>query len=127
MKFSLSTAVVLFCASSALAFPHTNVTNGIASNDEDGLNLSGIDIQDVDYDPSDFESLETRATIKCSNVAKIKRVKAEYKGKCDPANSKGFKSAHNCQNKSGKSYLCVQNNKATCYVSVVFLSPLCHR
>jgi hypothetical protein len=25
-------------------------------------------------------------------------------------------SAHNCKNKDGKSYLCVQNRRATCYV-----------
>lgn len=123
MKFSLPTAVVLFCATSVIAFPQTNVINDLAARDEEGLDLSGVDIQDVDYNPNDFETLATRATIKCSNVSKIKRVKAEYKGKCDPANSKGFKSAHNCKTKSGKSYLCVQNNKATCYVSIFCFPP----
>ncbi|KAF2826197.1 hypothetical protein CC86DRAFT_406490 [Ophiobolus disseminans] len=116
MRFSLPAAIVLFCATTALALPQSNTDNEIASLDgDDGLDLSNIDIVDIEYNPEDFEELATRATKHCSNIAPIKRVKKEYKGKCDPKNSKGWASGHNCKNKSGKSYLCVQGGKATCH------------
>ena len=57
-----------------------------------------------------FSVLETRTTA-CGNQGKIGRPK--YDPNCLPSNSKGYKSAHNCQ---GKSYLCVIGGKATCYV-----------
>jgi hypothetical protein len=121
MKFSLPTATILFCATTALALPQTNSFNDIVAREEDGLDLSNVDIIDVAYDAADFDTAEltARATQHCSNDGNIKRVKPEYKGKCAPTNSKGFASAHNCKNKSGRSYLCVQNKKATCYVGFI--------
>ncbi|RYP01980.1 hypothetical protein DL764_006013 [Monosporascus ibericus] len=120
MKFPLPTAVALFCAATSLAIPQANrFDNGLAARDTEGLDLSGINIEDIeiDYDPADFDTILTsRATIRCSNDGLIKRVKKEYNGKCHPSNSKGKLSAHNCKNKQGKSYLCVQSGKATCYV-----------
>lgn len=121
MKFSLPAAVVFFCATTTLAFPQTNNFNDIVARNDDGLDLSEVDITNVDidsvgFDANDFDSLVTRATKHCANQGKIKRVKKEYKGKCHPDNSRGFDSAHNCIGKvKGKSYLCVQDKKATCY------------
>ncbi|KAK4693725.1 hypothetical protein P7C71_g3721, partial [Lecanoromycetidae sp. Uapishka_2] len=50
--------------------------------------------------------------VSCGNCGKIKTAKARFNGNCDPANSKGYMSSHNCP---GKSYLCVLSGKATCY------------
>jgi len=117
MRFSLPAAVVLFCATTAIAFPQP-ASNGVITRDDDGsLDLSEVDIDEVEFNADDFDigGLAARATEHCNNQGRIKRVKPEYKGKCAPANSIGFQSAHNCKSRSGKSYLCVQSNKATCY------------
>lgn len=77
------------------------------------LDLSDFDIEDVEVD-----YLEARQTVHCSNQGSIRRVKPEYQGKCNPANSVGRGSANNCHgSRGGRSYLCVQSNQATCYVS----------
>ncbi|KAI4256366.1 MAG: hypothetical protein LQ352_002131 [Teloschistes flavicans] len=47
--------------------------------------------------------------LNCKNCEKIKTAKEKFKGNCDPANSKGFKSSHNCE---GSSYLCVHDGVA---------------
>lgn len=49
--------------------------------------------------------------INCKNCAKISKAKDKFDG-CDPADSKGYKSSHNCD---GSSYLCVHDGKAQCY------------
>jgi hypothetical protein len=95
MKFSLPAAVVLFCATTALALPQANNINDIVARDEDGLDLSEVEITDVeissvDFDAADFGSLEARDTKFCANQGKIKRVKKEYNGKCHPDNSRGY-------------------------------------
>ncbi|KAK1635254.1 hypothetical protein BDP81DRAFT_472783 [Colletotrichum phormii] len=123
MKFSLPTVIAIFCTTTALALPQINNVGDLVERDGEGIDLSQIEIDDVevDYDPTDFDGLEARAgnTIHCSNNGKIKRVKKEYKGKCHPKNSIGRQAAHNCERpRSGKSYLCVQSNKATCYLSL---------
>ncbi|KAL8636155.1 MAG: hypothetical protein Q9228_006419, partial [Teloschistes exilis] len=56
-------------------------------------------------------SLKPR-TINCANCGKIKKAKDKFNGICDPANSKGYKSSHNCKNAGGKSYLCVIGGEA---------------
>lgn len=128
MKFSLPTLVALFCAATSLAATLNNPIEGdlTARNPEDvdvpttdiTTDTEELDVEDVELDDeSDFENLLARDTIKCSNDGYIKRVKKEYHGKCNPKNSKRTKSAHNCKNLGGKSYLCVQKKKATCYVS----------
>ncbi|KAL8774638.1 MAG: hypothetical protein Q9203_004122, partial [Teloschistes exilis] len=61
-------------------------------------------------------SLKPR-TINCANCGKIKKAKDKFNGICDPANSKGYKSSHNCKNAGGKSYLCVIGGEAKCYSS----------
>ncbi|KAL8628979.1 hypothetical protein Q9189_005320 [Teloschistes chrysophthalmus] len=53
--------------------------------------------------------------LNCKNCAKIKTAKDKFNGNCDPANSKGFKSSHNCE---GSSYLCVHDGVAQCYRAV---------
>ncbi|KAF9553798.1 hypothetical protein CPC08DRAFT_713453 [Agrocybe pediades] len=50
-------------------------------------------------------------TIHCANRGKLKYVK----GLCNPRNSRGWLSAHNCERKGGTAYLCVQNNVGTCF------------
>jgi hypothetical protein len=74
-----------------------------------------LDVVDVDADDAGHPSLVPRAPTACGNKGLIKRVKKEYKGACNPKNSKGFRSSHNCP---GKTYLCVLRNKATCYKSL---------
>jgi hypothetical protein len=127
MKFSLPTAVVLFCATTVFALPQADSfdANNLAIRDDEVISLDvgdlftrdaeEIEVEDIDLDEDDFESLAARATKHCSNDGLIKRIKKEYKGKCAPKNSKGKLSAHNCKNKGGKSYLCVQGKKAQCY------------
>ncbi|KAL0929740.1 uncharacterized protein CTRU02_215383 [Colletotrichum truncatum] len=117
MKFSLPAALAIFYATTALAFPQNIADDTILARDDEGIDISHLDIEEIElaYDPNDFENLAARATIKCSNQGKIKRVKKEYAGKCHPNNSIGTLSAHNCKNRQGKSYLCVQSQKATCY------------
>ena len=61
--------------------------------------------------------LEARDTQHCSNKGKLKRPK--YHPDCLPSDSRGFRSAHNCKRSGGKTYLCVQRNVATCYVSMI--------
>lgn len=114
MRFSLPSAVILFCATTALAFPQPS-SNDIAARDAE------VEITDVviDYDSADYAELVARGTKGCSNDGLIKRVKKEYGGKCNPINSRGWKSAHNCKTAGGGSYLCVQSKKATCYVSLI--------
>ncbi|KAL8689104.1 MAG: hypothetical protein Q9218_005152, partial [Villophora microphyllina] len=38
--------------------------------------------------------------ISCQNCAKIKSAKAKFNGKCDPADSTGYSSSHNCKGNS---------------------------
>ncbi|KAK8101827.1 uncharacterized protein PG998_006762 [Apiospora kogelbergensis] len=110
MQFSLPTAVILFCATTALAFPQADSFDNLIARDDEAL-----DVVDVDLNADDFEELVARKT-RCENKGLIKRVKKEYKGKCAPKDSKGIRDAHNCKDKEGgKSYLCVVNNKAACY------------
>ncbi|KAF9560347.1 hypothetical protein CPC08DRAFT_708155 [Agrocybe pediades] len=59
------------------------------------------------------ELLESR-TIKCANIAKIKRPARYEKEGCTPDRSLGFLSAHNCFNKGGRAYLCVQSGQSFC-------------
>jgi hypothetical protein len=59
-----------------------------------------------------LSAISTVDAIACGNQGQIGRNK--YDPNCLPANSKGWKSAHNCK---GKSYLCVLSGQATCYVS----------
>ncbi len=69
---------------------------------------------DVDGTEPDISSLQPRATRHCSNTGKLTKAV----GKCNPSNSKGFKSAHNCKNRGGKRYYCVQGGKGTCYTNL---------
>jgi hypothetical protein len=73
-------------------------------NDESAAGTTASDANDV------FQVGAAQKT--CKNCAKIKTAKAKFNGNCNPANSKGWKSSHNCP---GKSYLCVENGVATCY------------
>ncbi|VUC29452.1 unnamed protein product [Clonostachys rosea] len=79
-----------------------------------------LDIQDVEIRAAELY----KRTIKCNNQGNIKRVKPLYKGKCHPQNSVGYMGAHKCKTKhiGGHSYLCVQNDVATCYMQVQLLS-----
>ncbi|KAI0595157.1 hypothetical protein F4775DRAFT_383311 [Biscogniauxia sp. FL1348] len=120
MHLSLAAVFTLLLTATPLAYAQ-NADNAIAAHPRnfqvearDGIDLSNIDILDEDISELDVRA-KPKGTNHCSNIAKIKRVKPEYKGNCNPANSRGFRSAHNCKNDSGKSYLCVQDNKATCY------------
>ncbi|KAJ3206285.1 hypothetical protein HDU67_008285 [Dinochytrium kinnereticum] len=47
----------------------------------------------------------------CRNDGKLKRTLDRLMPGCDPAKSKGFRSAHNCP---GKNYLCVIDGKGVC-------------
>lgn len=58
-----------------------------------------------------------RNTNHCSNIARIKSDKEKYGNLCGHSHSIGWKSAHNCVNWGGKSYLCVQCGVAHCFVS----------
>ncbi|KAF4618887.1 hypothetical protein D9613_009809 [Agrocybe pediades] len=60
------------------------------------------------------ELLESRGTIHCANVAKIKRPTRYEKEGCIPERSRGFGPAHNCFNKGGRAYLCVQGGQSFC-------------
>lgn len=114
---SFSVTLLFFIrATTTFALPTTEVTgsNGLDPR-EPVLDLSEIDIRDVTLTDRDADLTE-RGTVHCANQGQIKRVKPLYQGKCMPAQSKGWRSAHNCP---GKSYLCVQSDKATCYVSQV--------
>ncbi|KAB8259528.1 hypothetical protein BDV32DRAFT_150412 [Aspergillus pseudonomiae] len=79
------------------------VTTYILDDDDDDS-----DIQDK----TDADAINPLAPSHCLNCAKIKKAKPKYKGKCDPKNSLGWKSSHNCKRTS---YLCVQSGKTTCY------------
>jgi hypothetical protein len=81
-----------------------------ASADEGDDAEEELDVVDVDDD--DQPSLVPRAPTACGNKGLIKRVKKSYKGACNPKNSKGIRSSHNCP---GKSYLCVLRGVATCH------------
>lgn len=119
MQFSLSFVSILLLAPSAFAlvaprdevaaFPVEDI---IGSDDTAAVVTDGV--------------LEERAQTHCSNKAFIGKDKDKYKGKCQKSKSKGWASGHNCKDKGGKSYLCVQNNKATCYVSIYLLSFCFH-
>ncbi|KAF4614591.1 hypothetical protein D9613_003442 [Agrocybe pediades] len=62
----------------------------------------------------DLEEFFTRGTRHCSNIAKIKRpTRYEAEG-CVPEKSKGFASMHNCKNKGGRAYMCVQSGQSFC-------------
>ncbi|KAF4611593.1 hypothetical protein D9613_003650 [Agrocybe pediades] len=60
------------------------------------------------------ELLEERGTVHCANIAKIKRPNKYEKEGCTPDRSLGFLSAHNCFNKGGRAYMCVQGGKSFC-------------
>lgn len=94
MQFNFSTLAVFLLSSSLVAAgfsePH--------------------DVADIS-ERDDFALTQKRTTA-CGNQGQISRNK--FDPKCLPANSKGWKSAHNCP---GKSYLCVLSGQATCYVS----------
>ncbi|KAI1100688.1 hypothetical protein F4804DRAFT_318371 [Jackrogersella minutella] len=122
MQLSLATAIALFLITTPLTYTLTIDNSNLApqlSRDSqvevrDDIDFSSVDVEDVDITERDF--LHSDATIHCANEGKIKRVKPGYKGRCNPANSRGFRSAHNCKTEEkGKSYLCVQGKKATCY------------
>ncbi|PBK87046.1 hypothetical protein ARMGADRAFT_1086168 [Armillaria gallica] len=56
-----------------------------------------------------------RGTNYCSNGAKIDKDENTWASDgCDPSDSKGLKSAHNCKNSGGKYYLCKQGDTWTC-------------
>ncbi|KAK0454391.1 hypothetical protein EV421DRAFT_1756659 [Armillaria borealis] len=56
-----------------------------------------------------------RGTNHCSNGAKIDKDETRWASDgCDPSDSKGLKSAHNCKNAGGKYYLCKQGDTWTC-------------
>ncbi|KZT55197.1 hypothetical protein CALCODRAFT_484950 [Calocera cornea HHB12733] len=58
----------------------------------------------------------------CGNQGLLKKPKPPRLGPgCDPSQSKGFKSSHNCQ---GSNYLCVINGVATCYEGKAALKKL---
>jgi hypothetical protein len=83
------------------------------SGDDEGDNgVDGADVVDVELATPE---LVARATRHCANNGRIKRNKSKYKGKCQKKDSIGYFSSHNCANRGGKSYLCVQGQKATCY------------
>lgn len=63
---------------------------------------------------AELTKIETRATKNCANCGRIKRAKYGPVN-CNPYYSRGYRSAHNCYNSNGKSYLCVQSGIATCY------------
>lgn len=127
MQLSLAAAVAFFLTAAPLCSTEPTTDNNpgvLAARAPEGFRLEvrqesvDLDISDFDVEDVEVDNLDARATVHCSNQGKINRVKPEYKGKCDPANSVGFGSAHNCKDgRSGKSYLCVQSDKATCYVS----------
>jgi hypothetical protein len=83
--------------------------DGEGADDDDD---DGIDVADVELDTPE---LVARATRHCANQGRIKRNKAKYKGRCQRKDSLGYKSSHNCASRGGRSYLCVQGQKATCY------------
>ncbi len=58
-----------------------------------------------------------RNTRHCSNNALIRSDKEKYGDLCQRSDSVGRRSAHNCKNLGGSSYLCVQCGEAHCYVS----------
>ena len=71
----------------------------------------------VNYLDSKIHSeLCLRDTKHCANNELIGSDKAKYGKKCQKSDSKGYKSAHNCKNRGGSSYLCVQCQKAHCYI-----------
>ncbi|KAE8165481.1 hypothetical protein BDV40DRAFT_258192 [Aspergillus tamarii] len=96
----------------------TDETNNIEERDinEDWDTITTYTLDDDEdsnvQDKADADAINPLAPSHCSNCAKIKKAKPKYKGKCDPKNSLGWKSSHNCK---GTSYLCVQSGKATCY------------
>lgn len=87
-----------------------------ARNADEDFTITTVSLDDDEnsdvHDKTDADVLNPLAVQHCSNCAKIKKKKPKYGGKCDPANSLGWKSSNNCK---GKSYLCVQSGKATCY------------
>ena len=66
-----------------------------------------------------------RNTQHCSNNALVGSDKLKYGSACQRSDSVGRRSAHNCKNRGGSSYLCVQCGVAHCYVSLLpFNFPL---
>ena len=59
-----------------------------------------------------------RNTQHCSNLALVGSDKLKYGSACQRSDSIGRRSAHNCKNQGGSSYLCVQCGEAHCYVSL---------
>ncbi|KAH6627492.1 hypothetical protein F5144DRAFT_575995 [Chaetomium tenue] len=56
-----------------------------------------------------------RNTRHCSNNALVGSDKLKYDSSCQKSDSIGRRSAHNCKNRGGSSYLCVQCGVAHCY------------
>ena len=65
-----------------------------------------------------------RNTRHCSNNALIGSDKEKYGSSCQKSDSIGRRSAHNCKNRGGSSYLCVQCGVAHCYVRTYTLCCL---
>ena len=58
-------------------------------------------------DPIDYQGNGTGGSINCQNLALIESNKAKYGTLCQHSDSIGFRTAHSCVNRNGKSYLCV--------------------
>lgn len=80
----------------------------------DTVGCCGTESTDTDENVSNDKQLEVRATRHCSNCGRIKRAKYGPVN-CNPSYSVGYRSAHNCYNRSGSTYLCVQGGVATCW------------
>lgn len=96
---------------------------------EDSLSLGRIFFDDTCLDRMSWENsfldmsihseICYRNTRHCSNNALIGRDLLKYQNKCQMSDSLGWRSAHNCKNRGGSSYLCVQCQRAHCYVSII--------
>jgi len=60
----------------------------------------------------DLVELVSRSS--CSNKGKLKRPTKFADQGCVPEKSRGFLSSHNCANKGGTAYLCVQGGRSFC-------------
>ncbi|KAJ8516675.1 hypothetical protein ONZ45_g6027 [Pleurotus djamor] len=63
---------------------------------------------------SDVGELAFQENIDAGNCMNQGERLAAPVGKCDPANSKGFYSGHNCKNHGGKYYYCITQAGAFC-------------
>lgn len=67
------------------------------------------------FTSEDIEELIARDTRHCANNAPISKDKEKFFPGCQRSRSLGYLSAHNCRNRGGRSYLCVQGGVATCH------------